>query len=449
MTLAEGMKCTKEGCHSTVIKGTMESSFVMPCNGRRLEGESIQHQIDTWVIAGVIEADAGESVKSFLKTTTNEKLQLLNGFYFCLLGAGSAMCPFEVLMKLGATVIAVDLECPNVWKRLVNTARKSSGTLIIPTHKPQTELTTDDLLFENSGTNMVTHAPEIANWLIDNFTDRKLMIGGYTYLKTDMFLRVSVAMDAIIQSVVQRRDVHPVIAYQCTPTNVHTVNMEAYTESVARFENRTTWKRVISMIKERFLKQASCMAVATEEKYNMTFQDHLSLVQGPVYALSKRIQIWRAILARRAGCIVSSNVAPSTATHSVLQNKSMALAFKVFHLFDVEVFEEDTTNALMTAILLDDMMNHISPANPDVKLDHPLQLQAKNACHGGAQRCGEGLGTISEAAAVAYTFCRPTAFIFYLIIISILYHAWYYEPEGEQDKFEALVVNHLDDDESN
>ena len=42
--------------------------------------------------------------------------------------------------------------------------------------------------------------------------------------------------------------------------------------------------------------------------------------QGPNYALSKRLQAWRAMLSRANGQLVSINVAPSTATASVVSN---------------------------------------------------------------------------------------------------------------------------------
>ena len=48
---------------------------------------------------------------------------------------------------------------------------------------------------------------------------------------------------------------------------------------------------------------------------------------GPNYALAKRMQHWRAMIAFDAGCTVSSNVAPSTATISVTSNKMFARAY--------------------------------------------------------------------------------------------------------------------------
>ncbi len=49
--------------------------------------------------------------------------------------------------------------------------------------------------------------------------------------------------------------------------------------------------------------------------------DGLSVAQGPNYALAKRLQHWRAVVEYSAGRVVSSNIAPSTATLSVVSNR--------------------------------------------------------------------------------------------------------------------------------
>jgi len=421
MSLSEGMKCTDKGYFSAKVEGTAKPSFVMPYKGQQLKGRQISSQIDRWVANGVIEEDAGRAVKTFLQASAEVRKELFKEYYFCMLGAGSAMGPFELLMKLGATVVAVDLDRPHIWKRLVSTAKKGAGTLIFPTSKPQSEITTDAELYSLSGTNLITHLPEIANWLVDGFTDRNLLIGAYAYLNGALFVRVSVAMDAIIQNVIERRKNPPAIAYLCTPTNLHCVTKEAYCDAVIKYENQALWKSIFSLLGKNFLKRGPCDAVKSDEGVNMTFENHVSAVQGPNYLLAKRIQIWRSILARREGCVVSSNVAPSTATISVTQNKSIALAYKGMHNFGIEVFQQETTNSLMTAVLLNDLMDKTSPANPNVKLGHPLELQARNACHGGAQRCGEGLGTIGEAAAALYIIKHPIALACYVAIALFLF----------------------------
>tara|TARA_B110000208_G_scaffold74382_1_gene95681 strand:- start:487 stop:795 length:309 start_codon:yes stop_codon:yes gene_type:complete len=58
------------------------------------------------------------------------------------------------------------------------------------------------------------------------------------------------------------------------------------------------------------------------------------------------------------GKIVSSNIAPSTATISVLQNKTFGWAYGGMPFFKpYEVFLKETTNVVMTAMLLSDVFS--------------------------------------------------------------------------------------------
>merc|ERR1711879_4555 len=154
---------------------------------------------------------------------------------------------------------------------------------------------------------------------------------------------------------------------------------------------------------------------------SLFYQNHLVGVQGPNYALAKRIQHWRAVVARDMGCKVSSNVAPSTATVSVTHNRSIALAYNGFHFFaPLEVFEQEASNACMGAILVDDLKDPSSPANPEVKLANPLALFAKRSAHGGAHRIAFTMGSIGEASAIAYLLTHPTALGVYAVLALVV-----------------------------
>lgn len=59
----------------------------------------------------------------------------LRGQHFVVLGAGSQMGPTETLLRMGATVIGVDLPRAEVWERLAAEAKASYGKLIIPVKK--------------------------------------------------------------------------------------------------------------------------------------------------------------------------------------------------------------------------------------------------------------------------------------------------------------------------
>jgi hypothetical protein len=114
--------------------------------------------------------------------------------------------------------------------------------------------------------------------------------------------------------------------------------------------------------------------------------DCLVVEQGPNYALAKRLQQWRALVARDAGFVASINVAPSTRTASVVSNRALAAGFRGAKAFDIEVFDPDTTNALMAALWVHDLRNPGSSARPQAALEHPLMLLAEGANHGGLWR---------------------------------------------------------------
>ena len=83
--------------------------------------------------------------------------------------------------------------------------------------------------------------------------------------------------------------------------------------------------------------------------------DSLVAQQGPNYALAKRLQRWRATVARRDGATVSINIAPLTRTRSVVKNRVLAAAYAGAHRFGVEVFEPATSRVLMAALLVHDL----------------------------------------------------------------------------------------------
>jgi hypothetical protein len=96
--------------------------------------------------------------------------------------------------------------------------------------------------------------------------------------------------------------------------------------------------------------------------------------------LAKRLQRWRATVARAAGTTVSLNVAPATRTRSVVRNRILAAAYAGAHRFNIEVFEPATSNTLMAALLVHDLRTG-PPAQ-----EHPWQDEAYAAAHGGLWR---------------------------------------------------------------
>ena len=129
----------------------------------------------------------------------------------------------------------------------------------------------------------------------------------------------------------------------------------------------------------------------------------MSVAQGPNYALAKRMQHWRAITARSIGCKVSSNIAPSTSTASVVQNRTFAWAYEGLPYFKpFEVATPDVSNNVMSAILFSDLNDEKSVANPKVPLDNPNALFSYGSFNGGTWRCGYKMDSIGEASVLIY-----------------------------------------------
>ena len=129
----------------------------------------------------------------------------------------------------------------------------------------------------------------------------------------------------------------------------------------------------------------------------------VSVAQGPNYILAKRLQHWRAIIARSKGCIVSTNIAPATSTQSVTQNRTFAWAYEGMPYFQpYEIFAPETSNAVMSAILFSDLNNPKSAGNPQTSLKNPNQLFSYGSFHGGNWRCAYEVDSIGETSVLIY-----------------------------------------------
>ena len=129
----------------------------------------------------------------------------------------------------------------------------------------------------------------------------------------------------------------------------------------------------------------------------------VSVAQGPNYILAKRIQHWRAVIARSKGCIVSSNIAPATSTKSVTQNRTFAWAYEGMPYFKpYEIFAPETSNAVMSAILFSDLNNPKSVGNPRNSLKNPNELFSQGSFHGGNWRCAYEVDSIGETSVLIY-----------------------------------------------
>ena len=352
--------------------GTREplGELVLPYRGERLRGDDIRRRIDAWTGAGVVEPSLAEALEAVL---ANPDWLRLEGHTVAVLGAGAEMGPLPSLLRWGARVAAVDLPRPAIWQRALQLAREGAGTLVVPLPHGYD----GDQLDQVAGVDLLADVPAIAEWLTGQ--PGTLVVGNYVYADGGTNVRVSTAVDALTARLLGARD-DVALGFLATPTDVFAVPGSAVEQATRAYEGRSRSAKALGR-PLRALSGGRLLRRAYVPGSDPGINDALVPQQGPNYALAKRLQRWRATVARHDGATVSMNVAPPTRTRSVIKNRALAAAYAGAHRFGVEVFEPSTSNVLMAALLVHDLHTGGGPRH-----DHPWQDEAFAAVHGGLWR---------------------------------------------------------------
>jgi hypothetical protein len=271
-------------------------------------------------------------------------------------------------------VVGVDLPRPELWRRVLEVASSSAGTLHLPVPAGATWSGAD--LARHAGADLLHGLPAVTDWVAA--LDGPLVLGNYVYADGATNVRVSTAVDALsVELLARRRDV--ALAFLATPTDVFAVPSDAVAQSTRAYRSPSATMR-LARPALRALSGGRLLRRNYAPGSDPGLNDSLVPQQGPNYALAKRLQRWRATVARRQGVSVSLNVAPPTRTRSVVKNRALASAYAGAHRFGIEVFEPATSNTLMAALLVHDLRTQPEPGLV------PWQEEAAGAVHGGLWR---------------------------------------------------------------
>lgn len=385
--LKDVMSVPKQQLHTVKIKGESEAKpeWYVPYHGQKLQGQALLEQIQKWEATGIIEPSHAKALRT---VQAHPEWFDLSDRTMVLFGAGSEAGPLTWLSKWKANIVALDLPNARVWEKILKTVQQGNATLYAPSLEKIEENTALHTLQDKLGANLLTHIPEIADWLTQ--LPQSLDLAAIAYLDGEKHVRVSMAMDTIMRHVSEHKP-DSSLMYMCTPTDVYAVPPEVIQASTEKFEQRSKTQRLLSkgistVTQNYFFSQNLHQLHICDNGKHYGIADCLVVEQGPNYALAKRLQQWRATLARHQGQRVSINIAPSTTTHSVTKNPLLKAAFNGAGIFDVEAFDPATTNAIMAALWVHDLRNPDSIANPEKELDHPLELMMEGANHGGLWR---------------------------------------------------------------
>jgi hypothetical protein len=307
----------------------------------------------------------------------------------------------------------VDLNRSFIWDKIIKKARASCGTVVFPVKKGSDwKNMSDEELAKVSGSDPLGQTPEILTWLKDVKKGEPLTIGNYTYLDGALHVQLSLACDAIIEGLCQHRKKSGVsICFLCTPTDIHVRTPESTEAATKAYKaGGISGSLALNVLKPLLgLKRNTIRGgtVKTSDGGDLHLVDGLAIAQGPSYALAKRLQHWRAVVAQSKGHIVATNVAPSTATKSVVHNAQFAAAYGGMHHFKpMEVMYQETSLAVMGAIMLHDLSNPEGAANPRSSLyknfSSPFELFMHGSFHGGVWRCAFTIDSIGVGSVVAY-----------------------------------------------
>ncbi len=351
-------------------RGEPLNELVLPYHGDRLRGDQIRRRVGAWVAAGVVEPTVATAVEEVL---ANPDWLRLEGHTVAVLGAGAEMGPLPSLMRWGARVAAVDLARPAIWERVLKLGHEGAGTLVVPAPQGSSR----DKLDQVAGVDLLGEVPVVQRWLQEQ--PGPLVIGNYVYADGATNTRVSVAVDELTTRLQADRD-DVALGFLATPTDVFAVPGDAVRQSTRAYESRSRRSKMLGRPLRTFsggrLLRRNYVAGS-----DPGINDSLVPQQGPNYALAKRLQRWRATVARDQGALVSMNIAPPTRTRSVVKNRALAAAYAGAHRFGVEVFEPATSNVLMAAMLVHDLHTGGGPRH-----ENPWQDEAFAAAHGGLWR---------------------------------------------------------------
>jgi hypothetical protein len=391
-------------------RASREEDLSIPYRGRRIFGSDLRKQVDQWVADGIAEPSFGTALHLLMD---NPDWLDLSGTDIAVLGAGAEMAPTRSLLRWGARIHALDLPRPDIWQRLIDIARNTSGSIrvpISPSDRGDMPFVTggivhtedDAVVASAAGVDLLEQPGEIVQWL--NEITNPFVLGNYTYADGATHATLSMSADAIFRKLnSQRNDI--TLAFLATPTDVFMVPMACVNESRNRWESRgftgimQTPLRAFGQFEPNYPR-----TYRTKIGAEVGLNDSLVPQQGPNYLLAKRIQRWRALAARADGVPVSLNLAPATRTQSVVKNRALAAAYAGAGRFGIEVFEPATSTALMAALLVHDLRNPASVANPSTSLSNPMDLFVVGANHGGLWRSAYAPRSVLGVAAVLGMF---------------------------------------------
>lgn len=379
--IKDAWRLNKDLVSTVVVSGTGVSKFQVP--------DATNEVLDHLAEPKVIEA---------LQNLSNENIQ--NELLIALAG-GAEYSPARTWLDWGGVTAIVARNRKELWLELIIRARSSSGTLYVPVLKSRTNKNiqelSDEELAEVAGLDLIEDYVAISGWLssLARSETRRLVLGSYAYAPGVKHLEVQAVQHCLARVLTENLPKSRVVlTWLATPTDSYGVSLDVLAEIKDRYFKRSSGTKIRDFI---FGLRANNPGIfQTDKGESLVIIDSTSSMQGPSYALAKRVQRWLAYEQLYADRGVAYLVSPPAKTHSVLSKKILKATYKGAPAFGLKPFETQKAVDLSAALLLSELR--------DPKRVKPMASYLDLAVHGGLWRLIYSPKSVWRAATIKGIF---------------------------------------------
>lgn len=379
--IKDAWRSSKYLVSTVVVRGTGVSQFSAPDANQEVQ----QHLAEPKVL-------------SALTNLSNKNIQ--DDLLIALAG-GAEYSPARTWLDWGGVTAIVARNRKELWIELINRARSSSGILYVPVLKSRTTKNIQELsdseLAEVAGLDLVEDYAAIAGWLssLARTETRRLVLGSYAYAPGVKHIEVQAVQHCLARALTENLPKSRVfLTWLATPTDSYGVSLEVLTDIKARYLKRRFLTKVRDLILG--LRANNPEVFQTDKGESLVVIDSTSSLQGPSYALAKRVQRWMAYEQIYADRGVAYLVSPPAKTYSVLSKKILKATYKGAPAFGLKPFETKKAVDLSAALLLSQLNN---PTRTK-----PMASYLNLAVHGGLWRLVYSPKSVWRAATIRGIF---------------------------------------------
>jgi hypothetical protein len=300
------------------------------------------------------------------------------------LAGGAEYSPARTWLDWGGSVAIVARNRAELWRELISRARSGSGTLYVPVLKSRVgnkdvQTLSDRELAEVAGLDLITDYEAIAGWLsmLARTESRGLVLGSYAYAPGVKHIEVQAVQHCLSRVMTEALPKSRVtLTWLATPTDSYAVGSDFIDDINLRYSKRSSVTKLRDVVFRA--KKHQPQTFKTEAGVTLAIIDSTSSVQGPSYALAKRVQRWLAYQQLFADRNVAYLVSPPAKTESVLSKRILKATYAGAPKFGLVPFEVKTAVDLSAGLLL-------ASLNQPVRRS-PMASYLDLAVHGGLWR---------------------------------------------------------------